>query len=871
MNTVLQILLLAIGYIAAGQLGLMLAIPPGYATAIFPASGIALAAILLWGYRLLPGVFIGSLCINIIITLGNNETLTLPGIINAMIIAGGATLQALAGGYVVRRYLPDGTALINEKCIAGFMFLIVPLSCLVSATIGVTTLYLTHTIPAEAYGTSWLNWWVGDTIGTALMTPVMLVIFNHARHKRLLTVILPTAIMLAIAVMIFIQSSHWSQQQTASSFREQVLATAENIRFRFEIYINQLHSLERLYASSDTVSAEEFRKFVDHTFLHYPGIQALEWLPRISATQRSQYEAQMRAAGYPEFVITERNSQQQLVPALNRKQYYPVTYLEPLSTNIKALGYDVASDAVRNQALSLAIQNHSAIMTAPIQLVQDSSKQAGALVFLPVIKSDKVEGVVLGVFKTGDLIDIITQSITRPYYLLQVSDVSDGQDDIIYQDKSFSQATSISDIEWRETYTIAGRELSLWFKPTPYFFASANNLSTWLVLVAGLVFCSLLMFLLLSITGRTQRVAALVDQRTSELQAILDNSVDAVLSFNHQGRIELANPAAASLFDYSPQSLYKAFITDLIPALQFNQAGELTLLDKGESLDVVGHSVETQAKRANGNDLDIELGIGLIDQAGQRRYAAIVHDIRERKKTEKIKNEFIATVSHELRTPLTSINGALSLLQGGIFGDIPAKAEEMIQLANKNCQRLTRLVNDILDVEKLEFGNTEFDLTTTSLDELLQESAQQNLGYAKLHNVEIKTSYTTDAVSNVQIKVDRGRFHQIMSNLLSNAIKFSPPGSSVEIDVELAEQAKISVRDNGSGIPADFHSQIFERFSQADGGDNKRQGGTGLGLNIVKTLVQRMGGEIDFISSEAQGTTFFFTLPYSLNGDNSQE
>ncbi len=231
----------------------------------------------------------------------------------------------------------------------------------------------------------------------------------------------------------------------------------------------------------------------------------------------------------------------------------------------------------------------------------------------------------------------------------------------------------------------------------------------------------------------------------------------------------------------------------------------------------------------------------------------------ERRQMERMKNEFISTVSHELRTPLTSIRGSLGLLSGGVAGELPAMATEMIDIAHRNSERLLRLINDILDLEKMESGKLDFHLEPQELGGLLTQATSAHLGYAEEcgATVELKVQ-----AREAWALVDADRFLQVVANLLSNALKFSPRGERVTLRLEReGARLRVSVEDRGPGIPESFRSRIFQKFAQADGSDSRRKGGSGLGLSISRALVEQMGGTLDFVPGQPQGTVFRVELP----------
>ncbi len=231
----------------------------------------------------------------------------------------------------------------------------------------------------------------------------------------------------------------------------------------------------------------------------------------------------------------------------------------------------------------------------------------------------------------------------------------------------------------------------------------------------------------------------------------------------------------------------------------------------------------------------------------------------EAERASRVKSEFISTVSHELRTPLTAISGALGLVVGGATGELPLQAREMVNIAHKNSRRLSFLINDLLDMEKLLAGKLHFDLRGQALMPLLEQTLADNQSYAAQFQVNFLMRHRADGV---QVNVDAQRLQQVMANLLSNAAKFSPQGATVEVDVRVrGELVRVDVIDHGAGIPADFQSRIFQKFSQADASDTRQKGGTGLGLAISRELIERMGGRMGFESRPGDGARFFFELP----------
>ncbi len=258
------------------------------------------------------------------------------------------------------------------------------------------------------------------------------------------------------------------------------------------------------------------------------------------------------------------------------------------------------------------------------------------------------------------------------------------------------------------------------------------------------------------------------------------------------------------------------------------------------------------------------------DQNGRATRVIGTHeDITERRKIEQMKNEFISTVSHELRTPLSAIRGSLGLLDGGVAGPLPEKAGSLVHVALTNCERLVRLVNDILDIDRIESGRLRFAMKSIDLMELIDHAIEANRSFALTYRVSLEHR---DRLDHIMVRGDPDRLHQVLTNVISNAVKFSPKGELVVIRTCLVRgKIRVEVVDRGPGIPEEFRSRIFLRFAQADSSDTRQRGGSGLGLAISKAIVQAHGGEIGFTTEMGRGTTFYFDLPMSVKSGQKEE
>jgi signal transduction histidine kinase len=254
-------------------------------------------------------------------------------------------------------------------------------------------------------------------------------------------------------------------------------------------------------------------------------------------------------------------------------------------------------------------------------------------------------------------------------------------------------------------------------------------------------------------------------------------------------------------------------------------------------------------------DLDCEIETEYTDSL-----LANVKRMREKlRESDRLKSEFVSTVSHELRTPLTAIGGALSLSISGQLGALPAPALKLLEIAQKNSQRLAELINDLLDIEKLSVGKLEMELEVQLLMPIVDDAISSMTSYAQKYDVHIVLGARYEYL---MVNVDARRLRQVLVNFLSNAAKFSPRGEEIIINLDVSfDKVKVEVIDHGNGISESFHEKIFKKFSQADSSDSRSVGGTGLGLAIAKELIEKMNGTIGFVSTEGVGSCFYVELP----------
>ncbi len=899
-NATVSILILGLIYLLAGKAGLMLAIPPGYATAIFPASGVALAALLLWGWRLWPGVFLGSFCLNIWVSFASTQALTATTVALSAGIGSGAALQALFGAWLIRRLVGFPTPLDQQKEV--FRFLILGgASCLLSASMGILTLWLGGIISAANAPFSWWTWWVGDTLGVLLGVPIILTFLGKPEplwKSRRWSVVLPVVVIALGMVPIFIGASSWETQKTTLEFRKQAALLHQTLESKIQLNLNAIQSLRDYYHGVEKINFRGFTSFAKGTLARHTSLHALSFNPRIMAEERSAFESAMQTEVDPGFAIRERQSVGGLQRAGERPEYVTVAYIQPLQANRNALGFDVASNPVRKAALDLARDTGKPIATQRINLVQETQSQAGVLAFLPIYSKipESIEarrtdliGYGVGVFRVGDLFASALEGVNQQDISARLYDEESrsersflagygGGTGLWEEENSVETGWGLSGPWWSETIDFGGRTWRMELSPTRSDLESKRSLGAWFVLAGGLFFASLLGAFQLIMTGRTARIEEMVSERTKQLsdresrmKAILDSAGEGIITMNEQGIIESANPAATRLFGYHLEEITGQDVSLLMPSLH-DQNHRFTIehrLDTGESR-FSGANREVAGVHKEGTIIPIDLSVSEVKLIDKRLFTGILHDLTERKRSDKLKSEFVSTVSHELRTPLTSIYGGLKMVLAGVTGELPEKAQKLVQLAYNNSERLKLLIDDLLDIQKMESGSMAFQFKPLHLATLIRQAVEENRSYAEQFS--IRYAIIEPIPEDLSINGDEKRLNQVLTHILSNAAKFTKPEDTVEIRVERAEPwVQISIADHGQGIPEAFHPRVFEKFAQGDSSDTRQKGGTGLGLSITKALVEGHHGEIDFKSEMGQGTTFIIRLPIVDSEDNPIE
>lgn len=691
-----------------------------------------------------------------------------------------------------------------------------------------------------------------------------------------------------LAFTLLVQLVVWQSLRTnedrAARQQFQMLGekVTEAIRKRLRDHEQILLGGAGLFDAVENVSREQWRTYVERLLLpdRYPGIQGVGFSQAIPQAERDAHVARMRAQGYPDYDIH---------PPGQRELYTSIVYLEPfLRRNLAAFGYDMYSEPTRRRAMQRAAQLGETSITGKVTLLQEThgKVQAGVLLYVPVYRPSAplttpeqrmqaLRGFVYSPYRVEDLMRGILRAADLPLALHIYASPGEEPEHLLYASSEALEPGSarFSQLQQLELY---GQTWTLRMDSRPEFDERFHSNEA-LVFGLGLGLSLLVFFLTSSLALRHSRAQALANEMTrhirqskhdlrlseERLSLALKGSNDGLWDLDLEAGSMFASPRAWEMLGYRPNELTCDLKLWERLTVAEDLAQQKARLAQTMLSNVDHFTTELRLQHKHGHVVPVLLR-GYIQRDPQgmaQRISGTLMDLTERKRVEQMKNDFVSTVSHELRTPLTSISGALGLIVGGALGSAPPTMQQMLEIAYRNSLRLGHLINDLLDMEKIAAGKMSFELREHSLGDLLEESLASNQALCEQHGVCCTLEHPTD----VLVWVEGLRLQQVLGNFLSNAVKFTPEGGEIRLHSSLhGTKVRISVTDQGPGIPEAFRSRVFEKFAQADASDSRQKSGTGLGLAITKELIERMGGTVGFDCVPGQGTTFWCELPIQI-------
>ena len=530
-RSILIVNLLAMtGYCLFGLATEFLAIPPDFATPVWPAAGLALAMVLLYGVPVLPGIFVGATLANALITLWQSQHLGLMQLFLALAVASGAVLQTYITAALLRHLTHWETMLERDGEIVRFVVVAGPLGCLISSTNGATLLSLFGIVDWSHWVSNWIIWWVGDSVGTLLVAPAMLQLLNPQQadnSKRRLVLSLPSLAMLIVVVGAFQYVRDLGDARRRHYVMEYGQRIKSEIRGQLQDARFALKALQGLYYSSENVTKSEFKQFSQHLKQGFPTLSSTYWSPLVLEHDRATLEQAERQDGFPKFVIADpvaNNGDPQLQPAPQRPLYFPITYVYPPEPNHYPLGLDIYQP-VEQRLIQQTLSADQLIFGTPLQIKTHSGTHSYIRGYAPIFKDRDHPGStvashfdnVLGLVQIRVSIDDVMKHLS---YLLRPDDMSITIYDITSPDDPvllWGKAMPASHFGWTTDYSFNNRVLTLMFEPKPNLLASISQWQTYAVLVGGLFCVAMLEILLLTLADKHASIERKVAQKTQEL------------------------------------------------------------------------------------------------------------------------------------------------------------------------------------------------------------------------------------------------------------------------------------------------------------------------------------------------------------------
>jgi len=657
-NRASVVLAAALGYLGLGALGLLLALPPGNVSPAFPAAGFALAYVLVHGRRVLPGIWLGSLLLN----LGNAwllDGLNQTALLLSLAIACGATVQAWAGQAIIVRFQHDDWQMLeSERSILTFLMLGGLLACMISPSVGVSSMLGLGFLEKSSGAFSWWTWYVGDALGVVIGAPLTLCILK--RHdelwrERRQRIIAPMILTLVIVGGGLFGAAHWERERQSTELESQGESLAKEIADRLIAHREVLLALRRFIAVTPNVTPQQFEYFTAATLQDNPDIFALSFNAYVQHDQRPVFERRIaEQTGIGDFQITERNADGHQIRANDKADYVPVTFIAPQAANLAALGFDINAEPLRHDAIDRAMRSRAVAVTSPLQLVQEQQARLGILALSPLYATEQgapmaadqgtLKGFAVLVVKIDELVKIATRGRLQAGLNFELVDPAAENDHQALYRSPDSRAQILNKWRWTTALPFGDRQWDLVVTPSEAYFEHGKHWASWAVGVAGLLFAGLLQVLMLSMTGRAMTIQRKVEAQTAEIRgknSDLEQSEARYHSLfdNAHSMMLIIDPASGSIVDANPAaSRYYGWSRAELLGMDISQINTLTpeelALEMQRARTASRMHFNFRHRRADGSIRDVESFSGPITFGGRQFLYSIVHDVTERKLAE---------------------------------------------------------------------------------------------------------------------------------------------------------------------------------------------------------------------------------------------
>ena len=890
----LALALTAVAYAVAGWAALAVAIPPGYAAPLFPSAGIALAFTLVQGARVLPGVWLGSMAVNLLVAGMPAAGGPPPWV--AVVIGAGAVAQAWVGARLVRRTDGGQLALTEMREIVRFFGFGALLACMASASVATLALAASGTLATHDVVRHWGLWWVGDALGTLIAAPIVLSLIGtpHALWQpRRRTVALPLLAVTVLAALAILQARRWDDGRAQALFERDVASATSTVSKRLQQPLHALESLRSLFLASADVSAAEFRA----------ATQA--WTEMMAAPQALGFGQWLRPIDVPEFEAALHRSGQDVARVHDRgadggrravglEDLVAVRYIEPLARHERTLGANLLAEPASREAIALARSSGQPAASAGYPLSGGLPERFGVDLFRALPPgSDRPDGLHGYVFVTLHMEDLLRPVFDGLPPYLQVCLVEAGPIRHRLAGSPGCERADAQTLHHVQPLDFGQRRWELHVAAPVAALPSLGALDTWLLAAIGLMSVASFGALLLTMSGRARRIEAAVEERTAALQreiaerarteaALRDSEQRFRNILNHVpigvfytdllGYIKQSNPKFRELVGYTADELSRMRADDFTHADDLPE--EAALVQRLMQGDVAVFQRQKRYVRVDGTVLWVRAIVSLLRDAQGRphRIVGAVEDITEHLKLEaaeagrelaeaanRAKNDFLSRMSHELRTPLNAMLGFAQLVELDRQQPLSPSQRDWVGQIQTAGWHLLEMINDTLDLSRIESGTLKLSMEPMDLQQVISATLSMVERTAQARGVTVTQSVAPHAA---QVSGDPTRVKQILTNLLTNAVKYNVDGGRVHVEARLAapDEIEVSVSDNGLGMSEEQLAGLFQPFNRL-GRERSAQEGTGIGLVISQRLAELMGGTLRVRSLEGEGSTFTLTLP----------
>ena len=903
--------LTALGYALAGVAAMPLAIPPGFAAPLYPAAGIALACVLMFGLRMLPAIAIGSLCVDL--TLALQQGTFGPALLPVPIgIALGATLQAFIGALLVKRFVQQPLTLSEPRDVAAFLC-VAFVSCVVNPIIANFVHWFFGSVSVADLPLNAAAWWIGDLLGVLIATPIILTLLGRPRDAwapRRRSVGLTLALLTVLLALGIRQVIEWNAERVRTAFGHDAANAVQALGTQLREPLQALEALNGVFIASDNVDAAEMRA-ATRAWLVPGRLQAMTWTERVQRKDLPAFEAETRTErGMERFKAFDRKDAgtAAMPPGWPGDDMLVVRYIEPQFGNAGVVGVNVMSVPEARRAIERTRDSGGPAASGGFRLTQQAATetQLGIVVYQAVYaprappeaqRAAAMRGVVSVVMRMDDQLQALAPQLP-PYLALCLIDVSAGETPRRLAGAPACE-TRIANLQLVRSIPFAGRQWEVRVTPAPGQMPEVQSADVWLFALVGLLSTAMLGGFLLTVTGRTRRIETAVRERTAALRAevrerevaeaamreseqrfrnILNNVPIGVIYTDLRGNVKLTNPRFCELTGYSADELLQLSLADYTHPEDVLQDVELMAqLVRGEIPMYRRHKRYIDKR---GITVWVQVTVSLLrdENAKPRSIVGVVEDITEHLRLEeaerareaaeasnRAKSDFLSRMSHELRTPLNAMLGFAQLLELDPRHPLTEAQRPWVSQIQQAGWHLLEMINDVLDLSRIESGNLRLQVETLSLTELLAATVSMVEGEARQRRIAITQEFAPGTATALG---DSTRVKQILTNLLSNAVKYNTEGGRIHIGSRLigSDTVEMIVTDTGLGMTPEQLAELFQPFNRL-GRERSVQQGTGIGLVISQRLAELMGGSLRAHSVAGEGSAFILTLPCALEPD----